>query len=137
MLRCGAEPAWQALAGGPERSEKAVGILALDLNALSLALFGAAALAFTRQRTLVLAVCGGLFVPVAGLVSIALYWPLSPVFALLLLCVTLGLPLLALLLYAVDVAFAAFCVEMTYPAIICWLLWPLLVLVNFLGLLVS
>ena len=92
-------------------------------------------MAFTRRRTAVLLICGGFFVPVAALASVAVYWPLSPVFTVLLLAFALGLPLLALTLYAVDLVFAPFCVEMTYPAMVCWLLWPLLVLINFLGLL--
>jgi len=52
-----------------------------------------------------------------------------------LLCGTLGLPLLGLGLYAVDLALAPFCVEMTYPGMVCWVLWPLLAMANFVGLL--
>jgi len=111
--------------------------MALGLNILSLALLGTAAVAFSRQRTLVLFVCGGLFVPVAGTAALAVYWPVSPALAVGLLCVTLGLPLLALLLYAVDVVFAPFCVEMTYPGMVCWVLWPVLVAAEFVGLLVA
>ena len=110
---------------------------ALDLNVLALALLGAAAMAFTRQRRLVLAVCGTLFVPAAVLGAVAVYWSLSPALTIVLLAVTMALPLLALGAYAVDVLFAPFCVEMTYPAMICWVLWPLLMAANFVGLLVA
>jgi len=103
----------------------------LHLNALSLALFGAAAVAFSRQRRLVLVVCGGLFVPVAAASTVAVWWPLSPAVCIVLLAATLGISLLFLLLYAVDHAFAVFALEMTYPAMLCWVLWPLLVFVDF------
>jgi len=105
--------------------------LALDLNMLSLALLGAAAVAFTRQRAMVLIVCSGLFTLSSGLAALAVCWALSPAFTIALLSVTIGLPFLTLALYAVDLAFAPFCVEMTYPAMLCWLLWPALVAVNF------
>jgi hypothetical protein len=100
---------------------------------LSLALLGAAAAAFTRQRRPVMAVCAALFVLSAGLAAGTVYWAVSPGLTIALLGVTLGLPLTALALYAVDVAFAPFCVEMTYPAMLCWVLWPVLVAFNFAG----
>ncbi|MHC4591976.1 MAG: hypothetical protein ACYS8L_04680 [Planctomycetota bacterium] len=112
-------------------------MLALDLTMMSLALLAAAAVAFTRHRRMVLMVCGGLFVPTAGLTTMAVWWTLSPTLAVLLLSVTLGLPLLALILYAVDLTLAPFCLEMTYLAMLCWILWPVLVMVNFLGLLLA
>lgn len=102
---------------------------------LSLALLGAGAVAFTRQRTAGLLACAGLFVPVAAAAALTVYWPVSPVLAVLLLCVTEGLPLAALALYVIDRTLAPFCVEMTYAVLICWVLWPVLVLANFLGLL--
>ncbi len=105
--------------------------LALDLNIFSLALLAAAAVAFTRQRTMVLIACGMLFVASSGLAALVVCSPVSHALTLVLLGVTLGVPLLALALYAVDLAFAPFCVEMTYPAMLCWLLWPVLVAVNF------
>ncbi|MCD6416580.1 MAG: hypothetical protein J7M08_07785 [Planctomycetes bacterium] len=91
-------------------------------------------MAFGRRRTLSMLVCGGVFVPAAAAATLVVYWPLSPVLAVALLAFGLGLPLLALLLYVIDRAFAVFCLEMTYPALICWILWPLLVAVNFAGL---
>ena len=110
-------------------------MLALHMSVLSFALLSAAAIAFTRQRVVVLAVCGVLLVPVVTIATVAVYWPIGPVLAIVLLCATLGVSLLALLLYLVDRIFAPFCVEMTYPAMICWVLWPVLVLADFVGLL--
>ncbi len=104
--------------------------LAWALDILSLAFLTAAALAFRRQRTAVLVVCGAMFVPTAGAASVAIYWPLSPLLTVLLLGVTLGASLAALLLYWIDRVFAVFCLEMTYLATICWVLWPLLVVAN-------
>jgi hypothetical protein len=54
-----------------------------------------------------------------------------------LLAATLGLSLVALALYAIDCLWAPFCLEMTYVALTCWVLWPLLVLVDLVGLLVK
>ncbi len=110
-------------------------MLALDLNMLSLALLGASAVAFARRRTLVLIACGAFFMASAALATLAVYWPTSPEAAVMLLAAGEGLPLAALVLYLVDRAFAPFCVEMTYALLICWVLWPLLVLANFVGLL--
>jgi hypothetical protein len=107
------------------------------LNALSLALFGAAAVAFSRQRRLVLAVCGALFVPVAAAAALAVWWPVSPAVCVVLLASTLGVSVLLLLLYALDHAFAVFALEMTYPAMLCWVLWPALIFADFVGMAMS
>ncbi len=108
--------------------------MARDLTLLAAALLMVSAVAFTRQRRLLLTVCGGLFVAVVTRATIALYWPVSPAFTVALLTLTVALPLLTLALYAVDVLWAPFCLEMTYPAMICWLLWPALVLADVVGL---
>lgn len=111
--------------------------MALNLNILSLALLGAAAVAFTRQRRHVLAVCGGLFVPVAAWATVAVWWPVSPVLGMVLLAGTMGVALAGVALYALDRAAACFAVEMTYATVPCWLLWPVLVMANFVGLLLA
>ena len=107
----------------------------MDLNALSLALLGAAAVAFSRQRWAVLGVCGGLFMPASAAATVAVYWHLRPALAAVLLGALLGLPALLLLVYLVDRLLAPFCLEMTYPAMLCWLAWPLLVGLDFVGML--
>ncbi len=106
---------------------------AWQLNALSLALFGAAAVAFSRQYRPVTVACGALFMPAAAAATVAVWWPFSPGFGVFLLVVGLGVPALCLLLYGVDLVFAVFALEMTYPAMVCWVLWPALVLANSAG----
>jgi ABC-type proline/glycine betaine transport system permease subunit len=108
---------------------------ALHLDIFALAVLAAAAVAFTRQRRPVLLVCAGLFVCVGSAGAWLSWSPVSPVLARALLAVAMGLPLLTLLLYAVDRLWAPFCVEMTYPAMVCWLLWPALAAAAFCGLL--
>jgi len=109
-------------------------MLALDMSVLSLALLGAAAMAFSRQRRAVLLTCGALFLPAVTVATVAVFWPVSPALAIALLVATLGPSVLALLLFWVDRAFAPFSLEMTYPAMVCWLLWPALVAADFVGL---
>jgi len=116
----------------PERGESE---LELDLNILSLSLLALAAVSYGRRRFCVLWAAGVLFFPIAAWASVATYWDWCPLFTITLLALTLGTSLVALLLYAIDVVFAPFCVEMTYLTILCWLLCPLLVLVNFAGVL--
>ena len=108
-----------------------------SLNVLALGLFATAAVAFTRQRRAVMLVCGALFVPVAGVATVAVWWPVSPAVAIVLLLAGMALPLLTLLLFAVDLIWAPFAVEMTYPAMLCWVLWPVLVAADFAGLLLG
>jgi hypothetical protein len=105
---------------------------ALALTSLSLGLLGATAVAFTRQRRAVMVACGALFVPVVAAATLAAWWPVSPVLAVCLLAGTLGVSLVTLVLYAVDWLFAVFALEMTYPALLCWVLWPVLVAADFL-----
>lgn len=108
---------------------------ALDLNILSLALFGATAVAFTRQRRIVMVTCGALFAAVTGAASVLVWLSVSPHVAILLLAIGMALPLAGLALYAIDRVWACFSAEMTYASLLCWVLWPLLILINFLGLL--
>ena len=104
---------------------------ALQLNALSLALLAVAGVAFFRQRRGVLVIAAVLFFPLTAAATVGLWWPLSPPAAALILALTLGVPLIALALFAVDVAWAPFCFEMTYLTILCWLLCPLAVVLNY------
>jgi hypothetical protein len=106
-----------------------------SLDVLALALFGAAAVAFTRQRRAVMLACGALFVPVAALATVAVWWPVSPAAAVALLMVGMALPLGTLLVFAIDLLWAPFALEMTYPAMLCWVLWPVLIAADFAGLL--
>ncbi len=108
---------------------------ALDMSVLSLALLAAAAVAFTRQRKAAMLVCGGAFVPTVVVATVSVFWSWSAAFTVALLAVLLGLPLLTLFLFWVDMAFAPFCIQMTYPGMLCWVFWPALLCADFLGLL--
>ena len=108
--------------------------MAESLNLLSLALFAAAAVAFTRQRRAVMLACGALFVAVGTWATLATWWPLSPAAAVVLLAVGMGLPLAGLALFAVDYVWAPFALEMTYAALLCWVVWPGLILADYAGL---
>lgn len=105
---------------------------AMDLTfaIASAVLLGATAAAFAGRRPALLCVLGAVFVPVAAATTILLYWGREPYVAVALLAAGLGLPLLGLALYAVDRIWAPFCLEMTYATLICWVLWPALVVVN-------
>ena len=111
-------------------------MMELDLCMLAVGLVGCGAVAFARRCRVAMVGCLALFVPVAAAATVAVWWPLSPTLALVLLAVLEGVPLVGVVLYGIDLAFAPFCLEMTYAALLCWLGWPLLVLVDFLGLLV-
>lgn len=112
-------------------------ILDLHLNILSFALLSLAGVAYGRRRPQVLWPSVALFFPVSAWAAVATWWQGAPVFTLVLLGFTLGLSAVALLLFAVDVVFAPFCLEMTYLTPLCWILCPLLVLVNLAGLCIT
>jgi hypothetical protein len=105
-----------------------------SLTVTATVLLAATAYAFAQQWRILLVLFGTLFVPAAGAATVAVYWPLHPLLAVVLLSVTLGISLAGLLLYAVDRIWAPFCIEMTYAALVCWLLWPLLMAADLAGL---
>ncbi len=102
----------------------------LTFSILSAVLLVATAATFAGRRPVLLCVTGGLFVPVAAATTVLLYWGPATWLAGVLLGVGIGLPLLGLALYAVDRIWAPFCLEMTYATLLCWVLWPALVVVN-------
>ena len=57
--------------------------------------------------------------------------------AVAVLALTLGASLLLLGLLWLDVVLAPFCLEMTYPALLCWALCPLAVAVNYMSLILT
>ncbi len=103
------------------------------LNTVSLALLVLAAVAYIRRRPGVLWPVAALFFPVTGVATVLIWWPVSPALTVLVIALTLGVSLGALALFAIDVAWAPFCLEMTYLTFICWVLCPLAVLVNYVG----
>lgn len=106
-------------------------ILPLQLNILSFGLLSLAAVAYARRKFHIFWPAVGLFLPLSAWTTIATWWPVSPLFTVLLLAFTLGLSVVALVLFAVDVIWAPFCLEMTYLTPLCWILCPLLVFVNY------
>jgi hypothetical protein len=108
--------------------------MALLLNTLSLALLALAATSYVRRRFAILCGAALLFFPVTAAATVLTWWPLSPALAVAILALTLGVSLCALALFGIDVAWAPFCLEMTYLTFLCWTLFPLAVLLNFLGL---
>jgi len=103
------------------------------LNTISLALLIVAGVGYVRRRPVVLWTAAGVFFAAGGAATILIWWPLSPVLAVLVLGLTLGVSLAALALFAIDVTWAPFCLEMTYLTFLCWVLCPAAVLVNYLG----
>jgi hypothetical protein len=85
----------------------------------------------------VLAVAGVLFFPVCAGGLLLNWWTISPAIALALLSTTLGVSLVVLALFAVDVIWAPFCLEMTYLTFLCWLLCPAAVFLSHVGALIG
>lgn len=106
----------------------------LYLNLLSLVLLTMCAYSWSRQLTKALIPCAAVFLAVAGWTTVATLYPWSPTVAVALMAVTLLGSAAAVTLYVIDVVWAPFCLEMTYMLIICWILCPLLVAANFIGL---
>jgi len=102
----------------------------LTLSILSAVLLAGTAAAFAGRRPALLCALGAVFVPVAAATTVMLYWGPALWLAVALLGVGIGLPLLGLALYAVDRIWAPFCLEMTYATLLCWVLWPGLVVLN-------
>ena len=105
-----------------------------QLWTLALGLYLAAAMAFTRQRRMVTVSCCVLFAGVGSLLTVAVWWPVSPIWTVLLLAATVGLPMLTFAAFAVDFVFAPFGAEMTYPGMLLWVLWPVLLVADLIGL---
>jgi len=108
--------------------------MALLLNTLSLALLALAATSYVRRRFAILWGAALLFFPVTAAAAVLTWWPLSPALAAVIVALTLGISLCALALFGIDVAWAPFCLEMTYLTVLCWILCPLAVLLDYLGL---
>lgn len=115
-------------------AERETAQVTLQLWILALGLYFAGAMAFTRQRRMVTVACCGLFAVVACFLTVAVWWPVSPTWAVVLLVATMGLPALTLALFAVDFVFAPFGAEMTYPGMLFWVLWLVLLAADLLGL---
>jgi maltodextrin utilization protein YvdJ len=108
--------------------------MTLYMNIASLVLLALAAVSYAGRRFHMLAGAAVLFFLVTGAATMMTWWSVSPALTVIILAVTLGLSLAALSLFAIDVVWAPFCAEMTYLMVLCWVLCPLAVVLNFLGL---
>jgi hypothetical protein len=111
--------------------------VAAQLSMLSLALCCLAAVAFYRRRRGVLILAALLFFPVTAAATVSVWWAISHVLAMCIIAATLALPIVLIALFLVDLIWAPFCFEMTYATIPCWILCPLGVLLNYVGLAVN
>ena len=109
----------------------------LGLNTVSLALVLLGAVAYAHQRRWVLVTGGALFFAVIAAASVVCWWPISPAVGVVVIAVAAGIPLLLLGLLLLDVTLAPFCLEMTYPALLCWVLSPAGVAANYVALLIA
>jgi len=107
--------------------------LVLQTNALSFGLLALAAVAYSHWRRTTLAVAAALFFPVTAAATLLTWWPVSAAAALCVLCLGVGVPLVCLGLFLVDLIWAPFCMEMTYLTLWCWVLCPLCVALNYVG----
>ena len=103
------------------------------MDILSFALFALAAVAYARKHRLVLGAAGLLFFPLCCVSLMSTWWALSPIAAIVLPVCTLGGSLVVLVLFGIDVIWAAFGFEATYLTFLCWILCPLAILVDFAG----
>lgn len=111
--------------------------MAVYFNILSFGLLALAGVSFARRRFVALWGAGILFFPVTGAATALTWWPVSPTLTIVLLTLTLGVPLVTLVLFGIDVVWAPFCVEMTYLTFLSWVLCPLAVLLNYVGLVLA
>ena len=110
---------------------------ALGTATASLALLALAAVSYARRRRAVLAAAAALFFPITAGAVLLCWSPISGAAAVLIILLTLAPSLIALGLFLLDFTLAPFCVEMTYACLVCWVLCPLAVGLNWLALLIG
>lgn len=103
------------------------------LSICSAVLLMMASASYVRQERIALTFAAALFFPTCALSLILGWWVISPVLAVVFLTLTLGISLLVLCLFAIDVIWAPFGLEMTYLTFLCWLLGPLAVVLSIIG----
>ncbi len=104
-----------------------------NLNALSFVLLVLAGVSYVRHRGAVLTAAAALFFPVTAASTVLTWWGFSPALGLAILLLTLGISLVCLALFGIDVVWAPFCLEMTYLTVLCWVLCSAVVLLNYIG----
>jgi hypothetical protein len=110
-------------------------MLPLLANIWSLGLLAVAAEGYARGASAIYWAAVGLFGAVAAFATWVVWAPHSPLLAGTVLVLLLGPGLLGYGLYLTDRAFACFTPEMTYATLVPSIFWPLLVLVNYAGML--
>lgn len=106
------------------------------LSILSAVLLAGMAVAYRRGRTVLFLVLTAAFMSAEG-VPVAFYWGYAPQFAIAVLALGIGLPLLGLALYIYDRNWAPFPLHMTYALRLCWVVWSALVVFNLFGAIVG
>lgn len=106
----------------------------VTLSLMSAAFLILASVAYVRQKRKVLSVIAVLFFVTCTASIMSNWWPISPILTIVILAFTLGLSAVALILFIVDLLWAPFALEMTYLTFLCWILCPLAVLIDFIGL---
>ncbi|MFP4028371.1 MAG: hypothetical protein ACLFWL_11330 [Candidatus Brocadiia bacterium] len=106
----------------------------LALAILSFSFLSLAAVAYVHQRRAVLLVAGVLFFPATVYATLEIWTPLHPAIPWAVLLATLGVSLSILIVFAIDIIWAPFCLELTYLSFLVWLLCPIPVVFNFAGL---
>ncbi len=104
----------------------------------TLTLFAAALLvvgsvAYIQRKRRILAIAGALFFPICSGALVSSWGPISTALTAIFLVGTLGLSLFALALFAIDVIWAPFALEMTYLTFLCWILCPVAVILSGVG----
>lgn len=97
----------------------------------------ACGLAYFYQRRITLAISAAAFCYTSSAGMFAVWTSFGNWLAFTLWGATLGLSLCILLLYFIDLIWAPFCLELRYLTLLCWMLGPLAVVLNFAGLLLQ
>jgi hypothetical protein len=111
-------------------------MLPLVANFWSLGLLAVAAEAYVRRAGALYWVSLSMFAVVATAATWFVWSPHSPLLASALVLVLLVPGVLGYVFYLTDRAFACFTSQMTYTSLIASVLWPILVFVNYLGMLI-
>lgn len=92
---------------------------------------------YTKQSKMLLYVSGILYI-FSAVAATVIIWPgISPVAAALIIGITIVIPATGLLIFLIDFVFAPFCLEMRYLVIAWWLLTPLALPMNAMGIFLS
>ncbi len=103
----------------------------------SLVLCAVMGFAYARQKKWLLFPAGVLYAFSAASATFLIWSPSGQVTAVAFVTLTLAAPALGLCLFLVDYLWAPFCLEMRYMVILWWLLAPLAIPLNMLGMILT